>query len=239
MRLPWEYRRSTFSARIKGATLIHMWVNHLKSAAIFLAAGLSSVAVAYLLIELLMVGAVGLSYGDSARLFQAVGAITVIFVGGSFAYWRLQIFRTLEPHLSISHEVSHRRIGERYVHIAVTAKLFNNSKVKIELRRADFLLQLVSPVTDEEVVTRYADTFVHRKARDIQWETLEDIGRAWAEGESTIEPNESHQETCEFIISAEVSSVLIYTYFYNSRYSDNARTAQGWSATSVIDIMDT
>ena len=115
-----------------------MRLDHLKSAALFLAAGLCSVVVAYLLIELLMVRGIGLSYGDSARLFQAIGAITVIFVGGTFAYWRLQIFRTFEPHLSISHEVSHRQIGERYVHIALTSKLLNNSKVKIELRRAVF-----------------------------------------------------------------------------------------------------
>ena len=143
-----------------------------------------------------------------------------------------------EPHLSISHEVSHRQIGEKYVHIiAVTTKLLNNSRVKIELRRADFSLQLVSPVTDEDVLALYTDTFVDGKARDIQWKTLEEINRAWDEGERTIEPSESHQETCEFIVSAEVASVLIYTYFYNSRYSENARTAQGWSATSVIDIM--
>ncbi len=216
-----------------------MRLDHLKGAALFLAAGLCSVVVAYLLIELLMVRGLGLSYGDSARLFQAIGAITVIFVGGTFAYWRLQIFRTFEPHLSISHEVSHRQIGERYVHIALTAKLLNNSKVKIELRRAVFSIQLVSPVTEEEVLAHYTDTFVEGKARDIQWETLEEISRVWDDGERTIEPNESHQETCEFIVSAEVASVLIYTYFYNSRYSANARTAQGWSATSVIDIMET
>ena len=32
--------------------------------------------------------------------------------------------------------------------------------------------------------------------------------------------------------------MLIYTYFHNSMYSGNTRSAQGWSATSVNDIMD-
>ena len=80
--------------------------------------------------------------------------------------------------------------------------------------------------------------YVDRKTRDIQWTTLEEIERAWDEGELIIEPNESHQEACEFIVTAGVASVLIYTYFHNSRYSTNARTAQGWSATSVLDIME-
>ena len=177
-----------------------MWRNHLKSAAIALGAALFSVGTAYLLIEWLMVRWFGLSLSDSAKLFQAVGAVAVIFTGGVFAYWRLQIFRTFEPHLSITHEVSHRLIGERFVHIAVTANLHNNSKVQIELRKADFALQMVSPVTDDEIIALYTETFVTRKARDIQWTTLEEIRRAWVEGELIIEPNESHQETCEFIL---------------------------------------
>ena len=92
-----------------------------------------------------MVGWLGMSYSDSARLFQAVGAVAVIFVGGALAYQRLQIFRTFEPHLSISQEISHRFVGEDYLHLVVTADLHNNSKVKVELREAFFSLLVVAP----------------------------------------------------------------------------------------------
>ena len=215
-----------------------MWRNHLKSAAIALGATFLSVSVAYLLIEWLMIRWFGLSHSDSARLFQAVGTVVVIFTGGVIAYWRLQIFRTFEPHLNITHDVSHRLIGESYTHIAITANLHNNSKVQIELLKADFALQMVSPVSDEEIIDLYTNTFVKKETRDIQWTTLEEIQRTWVEGELIIEPNESHQETCEFIVNSGVASVLIYTYFHNSMYSGNKRAAQGWSATSVNDIMD-
>ena len=64
-----------------------------KNFGVLIGAVLSSAIVSALIVWGLITWA-GLSHGDSARLFQAVGAVTVIFVGGVFAYWRLQIFRT-------------------------------------------------------------------------------------------------------------------------------------------------
>ena len=78
-----------------------------KNVGVLAGAALFIIAVSVLVIWA-MVGWLGIKYSDSARLFQAVGAVGVIFVGGALAYWRLQIFRTFKPHLSISHEISHR-----------------------------------------------------------------------------------------------------------------------------------
>ena len=186
-----------------------------------------------------MVEWLGMSYSESARLFQAVGAVTVIFIGGVFAYWRLQIFRTFEPHLGVTHEISHRVVGDSYIHFFVTASLHNNSKVKIELRQVLFSLQLVSPITDVDMENLY------RKRQDdvddvytyyIQWPTLDEIEHRWTENELIIEPGESHQETVEFITTSNVESAMIYTYFYNPTYSQNSRSAEGWSITTVYDI---
>ena len=102
-----------------------------------------------------MVGWLGMSYSDSARLFQAVGAVAVIFVGGALAYQRLQIFRTFEPHLSISQEISHRFVGDEYIHLVVTVNLHNNSKVRVELQEASFLLQMIAPTTNDDVERLY------------------------------------------------------------------------------------
>ena len=68
-----------------------------------------------------------------AGILQSVVTVVAIAGGGVFAYYELQVFRAFAPHLTISQEVSHRYIGDRYVHIAVTATLHNSSKVKIEL----------------------------------------------------------------------------------------------------------
>ena len=179
----------------------------------------------------------GLSHGDSARLFQAVGAVTVIFVGGVFAYWRFQIFRTFQPHLTISHEVSHRLVGDNYVHIAVTASLHNSSRVKVELREAFFSLQGIAPTTNEDVERLYTEMFVNRDRTSLQWPILNLIEREWLENELIIEPGGLHQETCEFIVATGTESVMIYTYFYNPIAPTSGQAAEGWYATTVYDVI--
>ena len=177
------------------------------------------------------------SFKDSATIVQAIGTIVAIATGGVFAFHRLQLFRTFEPHLTISHQVSYRPIGESYVHIAVTATLYNSSKVKIEIRKGFFLLQQIAPVSDEEVEYLYTQVFDDMEQNSIQWPTLDEFERDWDRGELIVEPGESHPETFEFIVSTEVDSVVIYTYFHNSRFPQRAQTAEGWGATTVSGIM--
>ena len=45
---------------------------------------------------------------DLAAIIQSVVTVVAIVERGIFAYYKLQIFRVFEPHLSISHEFSHR-----------------------------------------------------------------------------------------------------------------------------------
>ena len=184
-----------------------------------------------------MVAWAGLSHGDSARLFQAVGAVTVIFVGGVFAYWRLQIFRTFQPHLTISHEVSHRFIGDSYVHISVTANLYNSSRVKIELREGKFRLQQIKPASDEEIERTFAEVFIDAEYEEFQWPILNEVPRFWNERVLIIEPGATYRETQEFIVSSDIESVMIYTYFYNLDFLQSSQVTQGWEETTVYDIV--
>ena len=177
-------------------------------------------------------------FKDAAASVQGIGTIVAICVGGAFAYYRLQIFRSFEPHLTITNKVSHRRIGHSYVHIAVTATLLNSSRVKIDLREGYFLLMQIAPTSDEEAERLYQQVFVNHEYDDFQWRTLEVSPRVWQENELIVEPGESHRETCEFIVSAGVESVLVYSYFYNSKASERPEASEGWAATTVHDIHD-
>ena len=169
---------------------------------------------------------------------QAVVTAIAILAGGYFAFSRLQIFRTFEPHLTISHRVSHRRLSDSYMHIDATAILQNNSKVQIELREGFVRLQGISPISDEEAESLYDGISEDGEDEDPQWPVLEDIEHVWGESRLVVEPGESHAETFEFIIRASAyESVLIYTYFFNPRASKNGGSATGWSATTVYDIL--
>lgn len=178
----------------------------------------------------------GGSLRDSAIVVQAVGATAAIFAGGLFAITKTRMFRTFEPHVTITHEVSHRPIGDSYVHITVTANLRNSSRVHIEIKRGRFAVQQLSPILDEDVEDYYLQAFVRKTRDDLPWPTLYEYQRDFEDSKLIIEPGESHPETVEFIVSREVRSVLLYTYFYNAAHPSTPQTAEGWHASTAYDL---
>ena len=176
---------------------------------------------------------------DIAAIIQSSVAAAAIVTGGIFAYYKLQLFRDFKPHLTISHNISHRILSDSYMHIDVTATLHNRSKVQIELRKGFSRLQGVAPVSDEEVESLYAGTFEDMEHDTLQWPTLDEVDRVWEEGELIVEPGESHAETFEFIVGAYVyDTVLVYSYFYNPEASQDPASTRGWHATAVHDIVE-
>ena len=167
---------------------------------------------------------------------ESVVTILAILLGGAYAIFKLGVFRDLKPHLTITQSVSHRLVGSRYVHVAVTASLHNCSKVAIELRRALFRAQMISPLTDEDVELLYDDASVDNDDTSIWWPTLEEIDNYWDVGELIIEPHESHAQTYEFIIGSENRTILIYAYFHNPAHIENGNVAKGWEVTTVYDL---
>lgn len=154
---------------------------------------------------------------DWARIAQSLFTVIAILAGGFLAWRNWQLFRSREPHVTISHQISHRHIGAKYVHIAVTATLHNSSRVNVDFRDGAFTLQQVAPVSDKDVENLYAQVFVDEEQTYLQWATLDDARRTWGEDEFVVEPGESETETYEFIVSKHVESVAVTTYFYNSR----------------------
>ena len=176
-------------------------------------------------------------FKDELGVAQSIITSLAILVGGVFAILKFQLFRDFEPHLSISQMVSHRFVGSRYVHVAVTSLLNNNSRVRLDLNSGFVRVQQIAPTTDADVVDLYAQVFLRNEQEDLQWPTLDEFQRTSTREHLIIEPGESHQETCEFIISVDVQSVLVHTYFYNSRHSPGSQSAQGWGATTFHDII--
>lgn len=170
---------------------------------------------------------------EPARIVQAIVIAVATIMTAYIAQDRLQIFRTFEPHLTIEQQVSHRHIGESYIHIGVTAILRNNSKVKVEVRDALFRLSKIAPTHDDNIEKLYTEAFVNDAFRHIQWEVLYNAPRTWIENEFVVEPNETHRESFEFIISDDIRAVLVYTYFRNLRSQNGS---DGWGVTTFYDI---
>ena len=84
---------------------------------------------------------------DRVEIIQLFVVASAVVIGGFFALYKLQIFRDFEPHLTVSQEVSHRIIGEKFIHVETTATLHNSSRVKIEIREGLFRLQQIAPTS--------------------------------------------------------------------------------------------
>ena len=172
---------------------------------------------------------------ESIAILQAAVTVAAIVIAGFYAIAKWELFRDFEPHLNVSHIVHHRSIGNSYVHLDVTVTLHNSSKVKVDMQKGFLVLQSVAPVTDQDVERVYEEAFAGEFVEDFGWPVLEEEVREWKRGELVIEPGEVHREVLEFIISNEIDTVQVYTYYYNSMSS---RKATGWSMGTVYDIMD-
>ena len=149
---------------------------------------------------------------------QAILTSVAIVAGAIFAWRRGYIFRLGQPHLTITHDVTHRQVSPGYMHIEVTATLHNRSRVKVEIRDGLFTVQQISPTTDEDIEDMYAQTFDRGdRYQDLGWKALEEIPRVWNKNELIAEPGESVTATFEYIVPDYVRSALLTTYFYNLR----------------------
>ena len=197
------------------------------------------VAIAFAALSLGLFSDWNLGKADSiVAVVQGFATVVAIGLAGLFAYQKLNVFRTFYPHLTISHEISHRFVGDSYVHLSVTAILQNNSNVKIDIQEAFFWLQQIAPLPDEDVEAYRAEVFAERKYASMRWPTLEEVHLNWHRNELIVEPGGSHRETLDFVVLKEVETVRVYTYFYNPNFSEQSGNSEGWQAIMAYDIQN-
>lgn len=188
---------------------------------------------------------------------QGVATIIAIVLGGIFAWRRGLIFRHEQPHVTISHDVTHRQIGHGYIHIEVTATLHNSSRVKMEFRDGLFTVEQLAPLSLKDAERLFEELFDRDLYESPKWDLLRERRLEWSKDELVAEPGEKVPATFEHIVSNAVQSVLITTYFYNTRvmgkipaemkpreaerrkrfwWSRRPSGPKGWGRTTAYDI---
>ncbi len=195
-------------------------------------------------VGLLLIGAVlgmsawlGVSLVKAASVAQALVTVVAIGVGGVWAFYKLGIFRELQPHLTISQEVTHRNLGSNHIHVSVTATLFNNSKVAVEIRHAEFRIQQISPFEDAEINALHKEFLAKPNSEKyLPFPSILEYRREWDVSELIIEPGETETEVYEFIVRNEFETVSVDSFFVDTTNLADAKNPKGWVATSVHDI---
>ena len=196
---------------------------------------LAAVVAMFLLVALLTWALPGAApLGDWANIVLALVTILAVLFGGLFAAVKFDLFRDFEPHLSLSHTINHRRIGNSYVHIDITVNMHNSSKVKVELHEGFWVLQQIAPIGDTEVEDFYSLS-AEASPQEFLWPVLDEGRWIWSLDHIAIEPGETHHELLEVILPNEVETVLLYTFCYNPNAQE---TEIGWSLGTVYDIID-
>ena len=109
------------------------------------------------------------AFNGAADIVQAVATVAAIVIVGVFAWRNLWWLRTFQPHITITHSVSHRPVGTQYIHLAVVATLYNSSRVKVEIQEGVFQLAQVSPIEDDQLLSMYRSAFPLSNERK-RWE---------------------------------------------------------------------
>lgn len=166
--------------------------------------------------------------GEWTDITLALVTILAILVGGLFAAVKFELFRDFEPHLTISHTINHRRLGDGYIHIDVKATLQNSSRVRVELNEGFYLLQQVSPVPSN--VDFPGDNLLYPP-----WPILDEASFDLGDNNIVLEPNQSLQEVFQFMVPSYVETLLIHYILYDSASTEEV--SKGWGITEVYDII--
>ena len=177
----------------------------------------------------------------SADEMRAIATAIAIAAGIAIAWYKLDIFREFEPHLTITQTVESWPLGNLYALVTVTAILTNNSKVQVKPRRGYCRLAQTAPLNDGDVVVLYqAEQLepVTTGMEQIGWPILHEKQRTWQEGDISIEPGEEHQETFQFIISRNVETVVALTVISNPLHGrGNRNRAEAWRCYTFHDLL--
>ena len=149
---------------------------------------------------------------------QALATVVAFVLGGWFAWRNRHLFRYGQRHLTISHEISHRQVSPEYVQVAVTAILRNSSRVKVEVLDGLLTIQQMAPVSDADAEEIFAETFIDKQHNGVlKWRTLSETRLSWNQEDLIAEPGESTTATFEYMVPIYIESLLVTTYFYNSK----------------------
>lgn len=172
---------------------------------------------------------IGTDFGNKLR--SALTALAIL-TAVSTAWFKLDAFRELEQHLSITQTITSWPAGPTATLVVVTTTLTNTSKVVVTPERGYCRLAQTAPMTQEEIITATTapeDRPPNPDEEEMAWPILHEKQRIWPNKDLSIEPGESHQETFQFIIDGEVEAVVALSSIFNPSYQPKIKQrAETW-----------
>jgi hypothetical protein len=170
-----------------------------------------------------------------ANFLQSAFTVIAIIIGGVWSYMLFVSRRQKYPRAKIEHQVAFRPV--------VSGKLILNLDVTIT-NQGDVLLSLVSwEIKAKQMLppTEQLAQFLLLEGKEksptapevIVWDMIATRKDEHKKGLFEIEPGEQHQFHLDFLINADVSTILVESFFNNAAKRGKP---VGWSLTTIHDI---
>ena len=183
---------------------------------------------------------------DKVETIQAIISIVAIFVGGTWTYNIFIKERRNYPHANIEHEISHIKLSDEINLLIVNAEITNSGNTRLLLDKSKIRIQQIKPIpkcsSSEVCHINQINKALKEEQQELDrfsWPLVFERSKIWKPAVD-IEPKEKQLLNFEFVISAKINYVRIYTHFPNSKKINNDKSNNkfGWSLSTYYNFTD-
>jgi hypothetical protein len=164
---------------------------------------------------------------SSANVATVIG----IAIAGWWAYSRFLKHRTGKPHASIGYDSWDRSVSSAKRWFRLELRIENTGTVLLPIEKLRCEIYQVLPLTSESADLLAAETLIDDDG-EAKLTCLDEQRREWAKTEFEIEPGESDIVAFDFVIAAEVESILVYAHIPNCTKGERV----GWDLSTIHDF---
>jgi hypothetical protein len=158
--------------------------------------------------------------------------LAAIIVGGWWTYTRFIKQRTGNVRASLSQAASHRQLTDDDWLLRVVLRVENTGAVLMPIEAIRCEAYQVAPATTDTLAMLEKHELIDRDDYHAQLDCIKGYKKEWAKKEVEIEPGEFDTFAFDFIVSADVSTILIYAQVPNCTKSSGI----GWDVSDFYDL---
>jgi hypothetical protein len=164
---------------------------------------------------------------DLSSTFQSIVTVAAI-LGGAFLYLKR---RQRFPRAKITLQITDRLITENKTVLRVAVTVSNQGEVLLSLESGFAGVQQVVPCPRPLLDSiRTADSILAETKTEADWALL---AHSDVSDKRQIEPGEEEEFYFDFLLDAEVKTVIVYCYFKNKKIKGEEL---GWNKTIIYDV---
>ncbi|MHC4171357.1 MAG: hypothetical protein ACYST5_00230 [Planctomycetota bacterium] len=173
---------------------------------------------------------------DISEIVVNVSTFIAIVIGGVWTYMMFVRRRQKYPRAKVSHRIIHKKIDNNKTLIRVDVEMCNQGDVLIRLSRRLVRIKQMLPLGESALqMIDSKKKRIRRKEAKGQWPILGEVDLSGEDAIYEIEPGDTDEFPFDFVISSEVKTVIVYSYFRNK--AKRGREI-GWNKRTVYDIFE-